>query len=870
MSAFRPTPFGASVIATLAARLFVLLALAGLARPAAIADENAARQESGSITALVNARVITVATAGTIDRGTVVIQAGKIQAVGHDVTIPEGAEVIDLAGATVTPGLIDLRSTLWMSLGTSNDAGSTAALDARDAVDPFDTNWQEVAAAGVTAVYIQPYSSGTLGGYGALLRATDARGIVDSIVVSPRAGFQASLGVGTYNQSSRNRLSEYEAMKKRFSDAKSYGEAWQKYREFEAAEAKKKEAKEAKEGANKSAKPEDAKADTAKPADTGNPGDGKADDVKTDESKPQEPPKKPAFDPLKERLLEVLSGKLPVRMEVHRADDIRRALELAKEFSLTLVLEGLSEPGSSMSMLKDTNLPLVLGPWLESEKREYQSSKRLSIWAKQFAAYPGQLAIATFSNSARGSTDLRAHAAAALAAGLEYDRVMRAVTTVPATIAGAGTRLGKIEVGYEADLSVFAGDPLDPASPVKLQFIAGKKFVPANLPRLHASPNSNSNPSSSSTSLATWEDRPQSLPSNYAIRSQHVLQEDGTWQPGAVQISDGQIVAVHGADFVAEELALFDIGNAYLTPGLVSAHAELASALWNDRQEFADAGTVRAADVYDPRSSEARRMVAGGFLRAGHSPAKSRVMAGQMSELRLGTMQGVINAELAELVVLSSEARSRERFPASLAGQIQLVNAAWAGTADAIPLFLPAAALSVFEKEQKVRREQITRGERRVVFHAESDAETTAALKLADTWKLAGAILAPDQLQPIIPQLVAAKIAVIARPSRGGDYHWYAGDLVLASEAGVPVGVSGSDPLLIRQTVAEAVRAGLPEAAAMQWLTNGSARVAGMSAGAGSLVAGTQADLVVWSGSPVHLAAKPLAIIVDGKFVEEK
>lgn len=169
-----------------------------------------------------------------------------------------------------------------------------------------------------------------------------------------------------------------------------------------------------------------------------------------------------------------------------------------------------------------------------------------------------------------------------------------------------------------------------------------------------------------------------------------------------------------------------------------------------------------------------------------------------------------------------------------------------------------------------MRREQIARGERRVVFHAETDAETAAALKLAESWKLAGALLAPDQLQPIIPQLVATKMAVIARPSRGGDYHWYAGDLVLASESGVPVGVSGNDPLLIRQTVAEAVRAGLPERAAMQWLTNGSARVVGMSAEAGNLVAGGRADLVVWSGSPVHLAAKPLAIIVDGRFVEEK
>jgi imidazolonepropionase-like amidohydrolase len=357
---------------------------------------------------------------------------------------------------------------------------------------------------------------------------------------------------------------------------------------------------------------------------------------------------------------------------------------------------------------------------------------------------------------------------------------------------------------------------------------------------------------------------------SYAIRSQHVLQADGSWQAGIVQVADGQVVALQGSDGEVGEMPVYDLHGAYVTPGLVSAHGELATALWNDRQEFADSGTVRAADVYDPKAAVVQRLVAGGFLRVAHSPSKSRVLAGQLSELRLGTMQGVVNAELAELVVLSGAARSRDRFPASLAGQIQLVNNAWQGEADKIPLFLPAAALSVFEQAQVSRREQISRGDRRVVFHAESDAEATAAIKLAETWKLAGSLLAPDQLEPIMSQLSAAKMAVIARPSRASDYHWYARDLVKANQVGVQIGLSGNDPLMIRQTVAEAVRFGLPDTIAMQWLTNGSARAAGMSESAGQLVVGSRADLVVWSGSPVHLAAKPLAVIVDGKFVEEK
>ncbi|XZE53892.1 amidohydrolase family protein [Planctomycetaceae bacterium SH139] len=861
------------------------------------------------VIALRGGRVVTLSDAGQLDAATVIIRGDKIEAVGTDLEIPEGARIIDVAGAVVSPGLIDLRSKLWMTGQAAGDTGSTAAMNAIDGVDPFNRDWREVARQGVTAVYLQPAASGTLGGYGVLLRVAEGDGSVDSLVIESTAGFQSSLGVSSGSVSSKARLAEFNGLKKRLEEAKSYKEAWEKYREYEAEQAKQKATKDngkkekGKEGKDSdpakdkpAEKPEKSDADTDKaeqPRTGGRRISGRGgvrrggvagtpdkpeqpaeEDKKSDDDKKpadknsddkKEAPKKPKFEQLKENLIQVLAGEVPLRLEVHRGDDLRRALEIAKEFKISLVLDGLSDIGSAGDALLETGLPIVLGPWSDDARASYQSVERVANWSEQFADYPGRLAIASFASSGRASKALRFDAAQAIAAGFDHQRVLAAITSVPAELVGAGDRLGKIKAGYQADLAVFAGEPLDPTTRVLFTISAGEVVYEAGQATTSAA---SEEPAATALKIVAEHPLPAALPTTYGIRSQRILQADGQFAAGYVTISDGKITASEVSETNPEGLTIYDLGEAVLTPGLVSAHALLTPSSLSDEQNVVDSAAVRAADVYDPRAAAVKRLIAGGFLRVGHAPADQRVMAGPLAEVRLGATEPVITKVIAEKIVLSGGARSRERFPASLAGQQQLVRQSIAVGGEPLPLFLPAAALAVFDQARSSRSESLSSGARPTLMQVETEGEIIAAMKLVKELGLQATLLGPDDLQATKDALAAAGIGVLVRPMRTVDFDWYATDLAEAAGAGVPLGFAGTDPLEIRRTAAALVQAGVPTATALQGLTTTGAALVGMQPGAGKLVAGEHADIVIWSASPLQLAARPLAVIIDGKLAQ--
>src|SRR5439155_8634423 len=118
---------------------------------------------------------------------------------------------------------------------------------------------------------------------------------------------------------------------------------------------------------------------------------------------------------------------------------------------------------------------------------------RPADWPKALLAADARWALGTFSDQPRGSRLLRVQAAAAVAAGIKPERVLQAMTRDAAEILGVGDRLGTIAPGKQADLAVFAGDPLDPSVPVRLVVSNGKVvYQTATPPALaqHSVPNS--------------------------------------------------------------------------------------------------------------------------------------------------------------------------------------------------------------------------------------------------------------------------------------------------------------------------------------------------------------------------------------------
>ena len=127
---------------------FLLFATAVICGPKPAGAEN-----SDAPIALIGGRLLTQSDQGDLT-GDILIQDGKIVAIGAGIKIPENARRIDVKGLTVTPGLIDVRSTLWLTPAAAREAASDGRLNVLDGVDPLSEDWREVARQGVTAVYV--------------------------------------------------------------------------------------------------------------------------------------------------------------------------------------------------------------------------------------------------------------------------------------------------------------------------------------------------------------------------------------------------------------------------------------------------------------------------------------------------------------------------------------------------------------------------------------------------------------------------------------------------------------------------------------------------------------------------------------------
>jgi imidazolonepropionase-like amidohydrolase len=800
--------------------------------------------------ALVGGRILTQTDAGPV-AGTVLIRDGKIAAVGPAVAVPADAKRIDVAGLVVTPGLIDARSTLWLTAAAAREGAGDGGLDVLDGIDPHEEDWKEVIRQGVTAVYVQPANSGLLGGRGAVLRVGPAE-TVEELVVKAGAAAQAALGtaaggstpaaqpafprrfgadppatgpdqpatVPAGSGNSLARFGQYEQLKRALEAVKQYDNEWKK--------------------AEKSAK-------------------------------------KPRRDGAKDFLRQALNREVPVRIEAHREDDVQSALRLADEFRLRVVLDGVSNPRGAAETIVSRRVPLVLGPFAELEDVPGYRRGRPTDWPKALLAPDVRWALGTFSTQPRGSRLLRVQAAAAVARGIDPDHVLRAMTRDAADILGVGDRLGTIAPGKQADLAVFAGDPLDPSVPVRLVLSRGQVVYQAAAA-----------PASAAARATGALPLPARLPKQYALRTHRLFLEDCTFRPGMVLVDNGKVAAVGPAVTLSDETPTYDLGSAVLSPGLVAGHSDLGLAGAIDDPAEADAGQVRAADVYDPQHRPVRALLAGGFTSALFSPGSANVIAGGAAAVRLGA-PGPLPGNAGIKFVLAASSRETDpsptpvaggrlgrlggrsegpaRYPGSLAGQVELVEQVLGGKAPETGLYLPRRVREQIDAERRRQVAALLDRKQVALFEAHTRAEVDAALQLIARFKLRGVLVGPEEIKPFLGEIKRLGVGIVARPTQPGDYDRPSLELAEAAAAGVPVAFGSTSAQGLRITAALAVNAGMPGAAAWRGLTTAAGQMTGLPASVGRLVPGGPADLVVWDGSPLDLRSRPLRVVVGGKVV---
>lgn len=370
---------------------------------------------------IINARIYTMdgpQGAVPIPCGFVDIRQGKIAAVGPMPAVGETPEddVLDAKGAWLLPGFVDAHTHLGMwedGLGFEGDDGNeetdpaTPQLRALDAINPLDRCFEEARAAGVTTVITGPGSANPIGGQLCAIKTYGRR--LDDMVVKAPAAMKMALGENpktVYHGKSQmpvTRMATAAIIRENLALAVRYARD-------------KKRAEE---------------------------------DPETDE---------PEYDMKCEALLPVVEGRLPVHFHAHRADDIFTAVRLAEEFGLRYVIVHGTEAHLVADALAQTGAPVLCGPLLcDRSKPELRHLTPANPAHLHAAGIP--IGIIT-DHPVIPLQYLGVCAGLAVREGLPFEEALRALTIGPAQICGIDERVGSIRAGKDADLVLFADNPL--------------------------------------------------------------------------------------------------------------------------------------------------------------------------------------------------------------------------------------------------------------------------------------------------------------------------------------------------------------------------------------------------------------------------
>jgi imidazolonepropionase-like amidohydrolase len=394
--------------------------------------------------AIVNGRVMTI-TQGTLEPGTVLVEGGRIVAVGEEVVIPGDAEVYDASGKVVMPGLIDAHCHVGLfpdGIGWEYADGNemtdpvTPHLRALDAIHPEDPAFKDLVAAGVTTVLTGPGSGNLIGGQWVCLK-TPPKPSVEQMVLLEPAGMKMALGenpkrvYGEQKKTPSTRMGNAAALRAALVDAQNYLDSWRRYEE-----------EQARYEAKVQAGDEDAKR-----------------------------PQVPERDLKLEALGKVLRREMKARVHAHRADDMLTAVRIAEEFNLDLTIEHATEGYKIADLLASKAVPVTAGPILFS--RVKYELKEMTPKNPGLMAQAGvKVAIQTDEMSA--VKYLTINAALAAREGMPEEEALKAITIYPAEIIGVADRVGSLEVGKDADVVVFSGHPFDYRTVAELVLVDGQ------------------------------------------------------------------------------------------------------------------------------------------------------------------------------------------------------------------------------------------------------------------------------------------------------------------------------------------------------------------------------------------------------------
>lgn len=186
--------------------------------------------------------------------------------------------------------------------------------------------------------------------------------------------------------------------------------------------------------------------------------------------------KQPGRDLKLEALLRALDGSQPLLITAHRQQDIMSALRLAQEFKLRIILDGCADAQLVLNEIKAAGFPVILHPTMlrasgEMENLSMETPAKLRAAGIPFALQSG------YESYVPKTRVVLFEAALAAGKGLPFEAALASITIDAARILGAADRMGSLEVGKDADLALYDGDPFEYTTHCTGVLINGQEFA---------------------------------------------------------------------------------------------------------------------------------------------------------------------------------------------------------------------------------------------------------------------------------------------------------------------------------------------------------------------------------------------------------
>ena len=879
-------------------RAIVAACACALAATGIAADQQSTANPYGSTyqpltsrtTVIRNATILTAA-GPVIERGAILLQNGKVAAVGQTVNAPADALVIDGTGKWITPGVIDTHSHLGVYAapgiesqqdGNEMTSPNTAEVSSEHAIWPQDPQFDLALAGGVTAMHILPGSGNLFGGRSVTVKNVPARTADAMKFPGAPYGLKIACGenpmrvYGARNQMPATRMGNVAMYRKAWQSATEYNERWKKWR-----------------------------ADGADAA------------------------KRPDRNLQLETLAGVLNGEIRIQNHCYRADEMATMIDISREFGFKIASFHHAVEAYKVRDLLAAN-DICASMWAD-------------WWGFKLEAYDGinqNIALVhesggcaiVHSDSPDGIQRLNQEAAKAIRAGADAGitisraDAMKWLSINPAKALGIDKVTGSLEPGKNADVVVWSGDPFSAYAHAERVFIDGAQvfdrsdvtriarsdFQLGLMPQVQAPAAVMAGPAgvtssgaaaataggaaprpstarSASPDATTVEPLRPPVPTTgdtIAITNARILPVSGpAIANGTIVIRGGRIAAV-GTAPAPGGARVIDAGGKTVTPGWIDSGVQTGiveiplSAEGTADQNTSDtrvSAAFTAVDSFNGNSAAIPVTRVEGITRALVTPGGTgNVFLGQ------GAVMDFSGAQIPASVT---------RAPAAMVAMLGEAGAGVAGGSrstamlrlreildDARDYGVNKAAFNSAQRRAYSRGrldlealQPVLRGQVPLAVQANRASDLLAAIRLAEEFKLRLVLLGAAEAWMVAPQLAAARVPVIIKPltniptfdSLGATLE----NAARLSRAGVTIALASFDTQNsrnLRQEAGNAIANGLSRDAALAAVTLAPARVWGVADRVGSIEVGKDADLVVWSGDPFELTTGAERVFIKG------